>query len=282
VDNLDYFEANPNGFSTIGISSLSGSNNPFQMISFVAAQAINSATGGGIGGSSNKPGVVQPTSAPEIKTSLAPDPGKTAKIYSNPDGVISQQTILTSTDGFANVSIGLGVVVKDGSGKPLSSISITRIADGNLPAVSPGADLSYTGMAYEIQPEDVTFSPPIPVTFTIPQAKWGQEYEMHEYDHTTGSWKALESSYDPSTSVITTHISHLCCFALFAKSPAVENTPNPTPMTTIIVSSKSSMSTNFEMYSWIISSIRQNPVIIVIGVAILGVVAYFGWWKRRL
>jgi PKD repeat protein len=282
LNNLDYYAADSlSGGSTFGLSSLTGSNNPFQMISFVAAQAINSATGGG-GVSSNKPGVVQPTGTPEIKTSLAPDPGKTARIYANADGVISQQTILTSTDGFANVSIGLGVVAKDSSGKPLSSISISRIADGNLPAVSPVADLSYTGMAYEIQPDDVIFSPPIPVTFTIPQAKWGQEYEMHEYDHTTGSWKALESSYDPKTSIITTYISHLCCFALFAKSPAVENTPNPTPATTIIVSSKSSMSTNFEMYSWIISSIRQNPVIIVIGVAILGVVAYFGWWKRRL
>jgi PKD repeat protein len=280
-NNLDVYEADsPSGMSVYGLSSLTGNNNPFQMISFVAAQAINSATGGGAGAS--KAVVAETTSAPVIKSTLAPDAGKTAKIYANADGVISQQTILASNDGFANVSLGLGVVAKDGSGKPLTSISITRIADENLPAGSPGADLSFAGMAYEIQPDGVTFSPPVPVAFTIPQAKWGREYVMQEYDHTTGTWKALESSYDPSTSVITTHISHLCCFALFAKTPVVENTMNPTPTTTIIISSKSSMETNVQLYTWVISLIRQNPVIIVILVALIGVVAYFGWWKRRL
>jgi PKD repeat protein len=279
VDNQDYFEADSlAGGSVFGLSSLTGPNNPFQMISFVAAQAINSATGGGSG----KTVTMQTTSVPEVKASLTPDPGKTAKIYSNTDGVISQPTILTSTDGFANVSLGLGVVAKDGSGKPLTSISINRVLDENLPHGSPGADLSFAGLAYEIQPDGAIFAPSVPVAFTVPQAQWGREYVMQEYHQETGTWKPLESRYDPETSVITTHISHLCCFALFAKSTVIENTVNPTPATTIIVSSKSSMETNVQLYTWIISSIRQNPVILVIVVALLGVVAYFGWWKRRL
>jgi PKD repeat protein len=42
VTNLDYYEADsPRGFSTFGVSSLTGSNNPFQMVAFVAAQVIN-------------------------------------------------------------------------------------------------------------------------------------------------------------------------------------------------------------------------------------------------
>ena len=42
VNNLIYCEADsPLGFSTFGISSLTGSNNPFQMVAFVAAQAVN-------------------------------------------------------------------------------------------------------------------------------------------------------------------------------------------------------------------------------------------------
>ncbi len=42
VNNLDYFEADsPLGLSTFGISSLSGNNNPFQIIAFVAAQVIS-------------------------------------------------------------------------------------------------------------------------------------------------------------------------------------------------------------------------------------------------
>jgi hypothetical protein len=280
ADNLDYFEADsPLGLSTFGISSLTGSNNPFQMVAFVAAQAINSATGGG---GKNTPVVVETPGTPEIKSTLPPDPGKTAKIYSNADGIISQPTILTSTDGFANLSLGMGIVAKDSAGKPLTSIGITRVRDENLPAGSPGEDLSFAGMAYDIQPDGVTFSPSVPVTFTILQAKWGREYVMQEYDRATGTWKPLESRYDPSTSIITTHVSHLCYFALFAKSPAVENTPNPTPTTTIIVSSKSSMETNVQLYTWIISSIIQSPVIILILAGLIGVVVYFGWWKRRL
>jgi PKD repeat protein len=42
VTNLAYYEADsPLGFSTFGISSLTGANNPFQMVAFVAAQVIN-------------------------------------------------------------------------------------------------------------------------------------------------------------------------------------------------------------------------------------------------
>ena len=42
VNNLDYYEADsPLGLSTFGMSSLTGSNNPFQMVAFVAAQVVN-------------------------------------------------------------------------------------------------------------------------------------------------------------------------------------------------------------------------------------------------
>jgi hypothetical protein len=36
------------------------------------------------------------------------------------------------------------------------------------------------------------------------------------------------------------------------------------------------------MYGWIFAMIVQNPVTIVIMLAALAMVAYFGWWKRRL
>jgi hypothetical protein len=75
-------------------------------------------------------------------------------------------------------------------------------------------------------------------------------------------------------------VSHFCCFALFAKSTGTEQAVTPEP--TIIIASKSSMQTNIEMYGWIFAMIVQNPVTIVIMVAALGMVAYFGWWKRRL
>jgi hypothetical protein len=67
---------------------------------------------------------------------------------------------------------------------------------------------------------------------------------------------------------------------MFAKSTGTEQAVTQEP--TIIISSKSSMQTNVEMYGWLFAMIVQNPVIIVIVLAALAMVAYFGWWKRRL
>jgi hypothetical protein len=289
VNNLDYFEADsPLGLSTFGISSLSGNNNPFQIIAFVAAQVINppsnpapasaGSTGGssGGGGGGGTSGGVQTTIAPGATL----DPGKTIKIYSNDEGTITQVTTLQSTDGLATFSLGLGIVARDSSGMPLASLSIRRIPAEELPAAPPEATFSFAGMAYEIEPDGATFSPAIPLSFTIPQEQWGKEYVIQEYDHATGTWQALPGSYDPQTGTITVQVSHLCCFALFAKSTEIEQAPTPEP--TIIVASKSSMSTNVEMYGWLFATIVQNPVIIVLVLAALAVVAYFGWWKRRL
>jgi hypothetical protein len=220
------------------------------------------------------------TVAPEIHQATPPDPGKTAKLYSNDEGTITQAMMLRSTDGLANVSLGLGFVARNSSGMPLASLSIRRIPAEELPAAPPGEVFSFAGMAYELQPDGATFSPSIPLSFTIPQGQWGKEYVIQEYDHATGTWQALPGSYNPQTGTITVQISHLCCFAVFAKSTETEQAATPEP--TIIVASKSSMSTNVEMYRWIVSSVVQNPVIIVIVIAAVALVAYFGWWKRRL
>ena len=274
-NNLDYYEADsPLGLSTFGISSLTGNNNPFQVIAFIATNIIIQANNPG------SPVVVPTTIEPEIQKSTPPDPGKTAKIYTNTQGVITQATMLQSTDGLANISLGLGIVARNSSGMPLASLSIRRIPADELPDVPPGAGLSFTGMAYDILPDGATFSPDIPLSYTIPQVQWGREYVIQEYDTVTGTWQALQSRYDPQTGTITVQVSHLCTFALFAKSPEITKAATPEP--TIIVSSKSLISTDVEMYGWIISSVVRNPVIIVIVLAALALVAYFGWWKRRL
>jgi hypothetical protein len=163
---------------------------------------------------------------------------------------------------------------------PLTSLSIRGIPAAELPAAPPEATFSFAGMAYEIGPDGTTFSPAIPLSFTIPQVQWGQEYVIQAYDQVSGTWQALPGSYNPETGTITVHVSHFCCFALFAKSTGTEQAVTPEP--TILIASKSSMQTNVEMYGWLFAMIVQNPVIIVIVLAILALVAYFGWWKRRL
>jgi hypothetical protein len=281
VDNLAYFEADSSqGGSVFGISSFTGSNNPFQIISFVIAEVVNPASNAGGGSGGGTVAVRQTTIAPEITKVTPPDPGKTARIYSNAQGVITQVTTLQSTDGLATVNIGTGIVANDVGGKPLSSITIKAIPAENLPGTSPGASFSFAGRAYELQPDGATFSPGISISFTAPNAQFGQELLVKMYDSATNTWVDVPTSINPQTGLITAQVSHLCCFALFAKSTEIEKAPTPEP--TIIVASKSSMSTNIEMYGWIISIVRQNPVIIVIVLVVLALVAYFGWWKRRL
>jgi hypothetical protein len=138
VTNLDYYEADsPRGFSTFGVSSLTGSNNPFQIVAFVAVQVVNQASNAQSGSGS---------------------------------GTGSQQAI------------------------------------------------------------DAASGVPVP-----------------------------ENNQN---------------------APVQKDSATPEP--TIIISSKSPVQTNVEMYSWIISFVVQNPVVLAIVIAVFVVVAYFGWYKRRL
>jgi hypothetical protein len=87
--NLDYYEADsPRGFSTFGISSLTGSNNPFQIVAFIGANIINQGisgqTGQGSGSGSstgssitNEPG--SPTSEMQGGGIVVPAPTATPK-----------------------------------------------------------------------------------------------------------------------------------------------------------------------------------------------------------
>jgi PKD repeat protein len=64
------------------------------------------------------------------------------------------------------------------------------------------------------------------------------------------------------------------------KATVTEKAENPNA--TVVVASKSMVSTDVGMYAWMISELEQNPVILVILLAVVALVAYFGWWKRRL
>ena len=289
ADNLDYFEADsPLGMSTFGISSFTGSNNPFQVIAFVAAAVISPpgnpgpAAVGGTGGGGGTSSAVYTTDAPGA-TSL--DSGKTTKIYTNAEGTITQATLLPSTDGLANVFLGLGIVARNSNGMPLPSISIMRIPVEELPAAPLRDGLSFTGMAYELKPDGATFSPSIPLSFTIPQDLGGKEYVIQELDDATGTWQALPGSFNPDTGIITVQVSHLCRFALFAQATET-NAPETNTATNakakIAPLTKPAMSTNIGMVGWGLSTIRENPLVLIIIIAIIGAVAYFGWWKKRL
>ncbi len=291
VNNLDYFEADsPNGLSTFGLSSLTGNNNPFQMIVFALQEVINpgnpdnqdtdSQSGGG--GSGSNAIAITPNQTSGAK-SVSQDPGRTAKIYANTNGVITQVTTLKSTDGLATVNIGSGIVAKDAEGKPLSSITIRATPSENLPNASPGGSYSFAGRAYELLPDGATFSPEISVSFTAPNVQFGQELMVKVYNHATDTWQDVPSSINPETGIITAHISHFCCFALFAgtvtQEPTSVSTPAPVPPKAN-APAPTAMSTFMGMILWVVDLIQKN-IIIFAGLIILAIAIFLHGRKRR-
>jgi beta propeller repeat protein len=278
---MDYYEADvpesAGDISTFALVKLSGSGNVFQLFTIsVASRIIPSGGGGGT------PVVVQNTQTLEIQQPLQPDPGKTAKIYANNNGVVTQETTLQSTDGFAMVIIREGIVAIDSAGKPLSSITIKAIPKDSLPALSAGSAGSFDSMVYELQPDVATFSPPIPISFTIRQARWGQDYFIKTYDSPSGAWRDVPATYNPDTGVVTAEIAHFCYIALFtsagAPTPSVTIMPASTPVPVVEKLAPSPLSRFLGMIKWVTDMVTKNALIAA-GFVIL-VIALFLYGRR--
>jgi hypothetical protein len=173
---LDYYQSeipeNANYLSKFCLADLSGSGNPLQLITLSVTSHVNppsqnsnpssepdsdSQADGGAGAGKTAVLTAAPTPIP---AQALPDPGKSAKVYTNANGVVTQATRLQSTDGRATISIGEGVVAMDASGKPLPEILVKAQPSGNLPAIPSGSAFTFAGMAYEIGPDGATFSQP--------------------------------------------------------------------------------------------------------------------------
>ena len=283
---IDYFVTDtPVYLTKFGLAQVSGSGNPFQLITLTVASHIGSGGGGEGGTGGGTPVVVQNTVSPEIKPTTPPDPGKTAKIYANPQGVITQATILQSADGLATVSIGEGIVAKDSNGKALLSIRIKPIPAEGVPAIPPGTAFAFQGMAYDLQPDNVTFFPAISINFTVPQEWWGQEFVVKTFDTSSGTWQDVPTIYNPNKGVVTAEVSHFCCFALFAKtvSPSSTVTQMPVQLPTRVAVAPpppTAISTFSGMILWIIDMMTKN-VLVVAGIILLAVALFLYGRKRR-
>jgi beta propeller repeat protein len=303
VKDLDYFEIDsPHGSSTFGLSLLSGSGNPLQLITLSVAShtssqsnTASSNSGGGNSDSSSGAGAgagtgngPAPANAPELHAPPV-DPGKTGKIYSNVNGVISQATVLASTDNLATISLGPGIVAKDSAGNPLSSITLAALPPDNVPGTSTGSAFMVNGLAYEITPDGATFSSPgLTLTFTIPQAQWGQEYSVKTYDRATGTWQDLPSTFEPSTGELTAHTEHLCRFAVFAKS-LQKTTPVTIPVTQVPATlrapeappSNSVTSIFTNLMVWMSDWLLKNSFLIIGIIALVCCIVLIIQWKFR-
>ena len=175
---VDFFTAEtPLYLTKFGLTQMSGSGNPFQLVTLTIVSIISPETDpGGSGDTIYTPGDVKVTQAPDIKPTALPETGKTVRLYSNDQGIITQATTLQAADGLGSVFIRRGVVAKNSTGAVPSSITINSLPADTFPGNPDGSGFSYAGMAYDLQPDGCTFSPAISLNFTIPQARWGQEF----------------------------------------------------------------------------------------------------------
>ncbi len=293
---LDYFEAEvPEYFTTFGIAPLSGSGNPFQLITLSVTSHVSppapdnpyEGTDSGMpegGGAAAVPVVISTAAQTPAATQVPADPGRSAKVYTNANGVVTQATRLQSSDGRATVLLGEGVVVKDATGNPPAEISIKGLPAESLPLVPSGSTLTFAGMAYDIGPEGATFSPSLTLTFTLPQARWGQDYSVKLFDTASGAWVDLPTNFDTAAGTVTVQVPHLCCIALFteprAAPAATPSSPLPLPAAPQAKAQPPTTAVNIfvNMMGWAADLLVNNILVLVMIIGI--VVAIVIEWGR--
>ena len=293
---LDFFETrSPRGFSTLGVTTLSGSGNPFQLITLSVASHVNSpsAYSNPASGSDNDmnpaPGTSAGTvAAPVYTTPLAgtsaPVPADifvtSAKVYANAQGIVTQATRLRSSDGRAEIIIPEGIVAKDAGGNPLETLTLRVLPSGDLPPIPSGSVFVFDGLAYEIGPDGATFSPPVSLSFAPVQPQWGRDYAVRSFEKTTGTWQEMTASFDGSTGIVTAQVPHLCIFALFteprAGTPVLSTTTLPLPAAPQQAKAQppsSAVSIFMNMMGWA-GELLMNNLVIVVAAVILAVAAF--------
>jgi PKD repeat protein len=243
--NLDFHEATSTGMSTFGLSSFTGNNNPFQLVTFAVssyiAPEIPVNPPAGEQTDTERRVTASPTLTPTATVTPTPPPLRnltaplsetvTAKIYTNQEGLVTQETTLASRDGAMTITVPKGVVARGGDGKPLLSISLTPVEKDGLPTPAPAGAVMFAGRAFEIQPDGATFSPGISFSFVMPaDTRFSQDFTVMMFDHASGTWQDVPTEYDTGTGLITAQVTRFCCFALFGKTGAdEEQTRLPTP-----------------------------------------------------
>ncbi|WP_292346469.1 MULTISPECIES: PKD domain-containing protein [unclassified Methanoregula] len=301
---LDYFEADiPAQFSYFTnyyITQLSGSGNPLQLITLSVTSHVGpsepynpvseSDTGmpaAGVSPATTTAPVPTPSPTATQEPKVTADPGVSAKVYTNAQGVVSQETRLTSSDSRATITIGEGITARDAAGKPLESVTIRVLSMADLPPVPSASVFVFDGIAYEIGPDGAAFSPPVSLTLSPVQPRWGRDYSVKTFDRKIGTWQDLPTTFDGSTGIVTAPVSHFSIHALFTSA----STPPPTIATTTIPPTvipqqvkaqppTTAVSIFMSMMGWIAGLALQNLVLIVAAAA-LAVAGFFVMRGRR-
>jgi hypothetical protein len=155
-----------------------------------------------------------------------------ADLHISSKSVLTHETVLASQDNLATISIPAGTVAMDAAGRPLTSVRIAPVPGSAVPTDTSGSTLTFTGIAYDIEPDGATFDPPATLSFTVPEDQWNADtrYSLRSYGAAGGSWEEIPTIVDPSARVVSGRVFHLCIFGLFAAPAAEQATTAPTLM----------------------------------------------------
>ncbi len=168
----------------------------------------------------------------------------TGTLKVNTAGTVLQSIKLNSGDNIGSLFVKIGTKALDKDGNPLSKITLTPLASGDLPAVPSGALFSFAGYIYEAGPAGATFDPAITLTFDIPESAWNaldpdnNDFKVKWYNTETGEWEDVPTTTYKSSRSIDAAITHFSIFALFTEpvttptepvTPTVPTEPPTTP-----------------------------------------------------
>ncbi|NLB00116.1 MAG: hypothetical protein GX837_04015 [Methanomicrobiales archaeon] len=147
-------------------------------------------------------------------------------------GAVQVETVITTTDGDASLSIAPGVRAEDRFGNPLTTVSVKSVPPADLPV--PGEGETPVGRALQCEPAGATFDPAIEVSFTLTAEEW-EHYEAGQfavrlYNGVTDTWEPLATTVHPATRTITATVPHFTLIALFTVPAEVTlvSTTSPT------------------------------------------------------
>ncbi|MDD1654263.1 MAG: PKD domain-containing protein [Methanomicrobiales archaeon] len=223
-----FLYVSPKGLSRFALASTSGSGNPFQLL---VLSASAHSPGGQTGTSSNDYPQGFPTSAPQpAATAGLATFRETGRPEMSDGGITTDSFHLVSSDELASLTIAPATRLTSEQGLPVQEISVRPA--GAVPISPPeGSYYTYTGIAYDLQPEGVIFNPPAEVQFRVDPSRWQEatQYQVLARGGEGEPWEVLPTRQDDATHTVTATVSHFSLHALFSWPMPVTTPPQAVP-----------------------------------------------------
>lgn len=139
------------------------------------------------------------------------------------NGVVQNGVQLKSSDNILILSVSSGTKLVDSGGKPLTTLSATRVT--NLPVDPPQGSVV---LAYDFGPNGAKFNPPLTATlsYNIKELPPGTPEGSLIFVFWDGSqWVEIASKVNDKTHTVSAYISHFSLYVLMVNAPS---TPTPT------------------------------------------------------